>query len=362
MKSVVAAAFLAAVPVIVHAQPAADDFARGRDLRLAGRPAEAIALLEAASRAHPADADIWLNLGLAYSATERLADAERALAEADRLAPGYADVQLARARVAYFRGDLGEAERRLAPLQRPGATTEVRELSVQIAAARRTTPTWRLDAQVSNSKLTKGLPDWTRQAVTLSRRLGDGSTLVGEVEHARQFGVDDTFLEAQVVRPRAFLALGGAPNADFRPEWSVRTGLYSTPQGFRRGWTAQFSADAAWARYVSGDVRSLQPTLTLAKGDNLIVARWINTLDEREDYRSGYAVRAVWAAAPRLRLSAGWADAPESSAGVTVKVRAISVGASVDIDESTAINLDGVHEDRSAYNRDELSLGLTRRF
>ena len=91
-------------------------------------------------------------------------------------------------------------------------------------------------------------------------------------------------------------------------------------------------------------------------------SRWIATWDEFGEFRSGYALNGELRAADRWRLYAGWADAPESSEGVTIDVRALSLGVAVDLDDRTAIRLDGTKEDRGAYDRDEVSLGLTRRF
>ncbi|HEY8572828.1 YaiO family outer membrane beta-barrel protein [Phenylobacterium sp.] len=360
MRVFVAAAWVALVPGLAHAQSPSTDYEQGRQLRLAGRPAEAVARLEAAAAANPRDADIWLNLGLAYSDARRFADAERALDEALRLAPDYPDVKLARARVAYFREDFAEAQRRLAATP---DSEEARTLGGQISVARRATPRWRLDAFVSRADLTERLPSQTRAGLAATRGLGGGRLATVSGEYARQFGREDAYLEGLVGARRGYLAVGATPDADFRPEWQVRGGLYADPVSVGLEWTAQVGADAAWSRYPTGDVRTVQPSLTLARGDAaLITARWINTLDEQDDYRSGYAIRGVFAVMPHLRLSAGWADAPESTQGITTDVRAASVGVAVELGHDLTLRLDAVHEMRPAYDRDELTLGMTRRF
>ncbi|WP_374471839.1 YaiO family outer membrane beta-barrel protein [Phenylobacterium sp.] len=362
MKRVLAAVLLAAAPLVAHAQPA-DDFARGRELRLAGRPAEAIPHLEAATRAAPADADAWLDLGLAYAGAQRYDDAERALAEARRLAPDYLDVQLAQARVAYWRGDVAEAERRVQPLLSAVEDNEARALAAQLAEARRAEPArWRLDLSLAGSELTAGLADWRRGAVGVTRRLDESRSVGVYVEHARQFGFEDTYAEATIAGRRGYVSVGASPDADFRPEWQVRGGVFGTPRPIGAGWTAAVSVDASWAKYWSGEVRYVQPALTLVRGQSWIYARWINSFDEREDYRSGYSVYGSLAAAPKVRLFAGWADAPESNQGVTLDVEAVSGGVSFDVNEGTTVRLDVVHEMRAAYDRTELAVGVTRRF
>ena len=361
MKAVVAAALLAALPATALAQPAADDFAIGRELRLAGRAADAVPHLQAASRASPGDADVWLNLGLALAAAQRFDDADRALAQAARIAPDYADVRLAQARVAFYRGDLTEADRRLAALA-SGAERDLLARQLAEARADRARP-WQVDLALARSDLSAaGQEDWLRGSVGLSRRLDGGHTLNVAVEQSRQFGLEDTYLEAGVAGRHGYLAVGGTPGADFRPEWQVRGGWAGEGRALGGGWTASLSVDASWARYRSGEVRSLQPGLTFGKGDGFLHLRWINTLDERDDYRTGYSVRGVYAATPDLRFSAGWADAPESSQGVTVDVQAVTAGVAIDLDTSTTVRLDGTHESRRAYDRTELAVAVSRRF
>lgn len=374
MRALALAALLVGGAVPALAQPAAQDpYARAVELRQAGRAAEAIPLLETASRGSGAsDADVWLNLGLAYSAVGRFDDAERALGEADRLAPAYADVDVARARLAFFRGDLAEADRRLAPLlaaQPPHA--DARALADQIAAARRAAVAaasaeagarWRLDLGATYGERTQGLSS-TRIGQAALSRTQDGLTVGGSVEHARQFGASDTYLEGLVASRRGYVAVGGTPNADFRPEWAIRAGLVSAARSIGDGWSAQVAVDGGHAHYPSGGVWSLHPSLTVARGETLsVTARWINVIDETDEYRSGYALRGGWRPAPRLLLQAGWSHAPESSEGVTVRVKAVSLGAAFDVSDDLTLRLDGVHEDRPAYDQDLVSVGVTRRF
>lgn len=367
-----------AVPALAQPAPppAADPFARGVELRHAGRSAEAIPLLETASRGPgAADPDVWLNLGLAYAGVGRFDDADRALDEAQRLSPAYADVGLARARVAFWRGDLPEADRRLAPLlvaEPPNA--EARSLAEQVAAARRSPAAapgaapqagaarWRLDVGATYGDRSNGLSSTRIGQAALSRTEG-GLTLGGSVEHARQFGRSDTYLEGLVAGRRGYVAVGGTPDADFRPKWAVRAGLASGSRPVGDGWGASVAVDGGHARYVTGGVWSLHPSLTLARGEQLsLAARWINVIDETDEYRSGYALRGGWRPAPRLLLSAGWSHAPESSEGVTQRVKAASLGAAFDVSDDLTLRIDGVHEDRRAYDQDLVSVGVTRRF
>lgn len=340
-------------------------------LRQAGRNAEAVAALEALSRRDPANADIWLNLGLAQVAAADYAAADRALERALQIAPAYGDVRLAYARSAFFRGEPELAKRRLAPLiaaepQNAEALALASQLEGAPPASAAEVPTWRLDVAGSYSDLTLGLDAWRAATAALSRRSGD-RTFGGSVEHTERFGVTDTFLEAFAASRvgaagDAYVALGGAPDADYRPEWALRAGG-SLPVWSGEGASVRLGLDASYARFGIGDVRSLQPFVTLDwRGRAALILRSINTLDELDEYRSGYAVRAELQAVEGLRLNAGWADAPESSVGVTVEVQAASLGFVVDLDDRHAVSLTGVHELRRVYDRNEITLAFTRRF
>lgn len=340
-------------------------------LRQAGRNAEAVAALDALSRRNPDDADIWLNLGLAQIASQNYAAADRALERALQIAPAYADARLAYARSAFFRGEPELARRRLAPLIAAKPTdAEALGLARQLetaapAASVGEALSWRLDLGGSHSDLSLNLEPWRAATLTLSRRSGD-RTLGGVVEHTERFGVADTFIEAFAARRLGsgdgYIAVGGAPDADYRPEWSLRAGG-STPLWSRQGAAVRLGLDASYARFGVGDVRSLQPFLAIDwRGRAALILRSINTFDEADEYRAGYAVRAEIQPAEGLRFNAGWADAPESSEGVTADVQAASLGLVVDLNPRQAVSLTGVRETRPTYDRNEISLAYTHRF
>ncbi len=97
----------AASPVLAQAPPPAaapakplSPYDKAVQDRIAGRSNEAITALEALSQSAPMDADIWLNLGLAYSAKGDFKAAEAALAKGLKISPNYNDMRVAYARVA----------------------------------------------------------------------------------------------------------------------------------------------------------------------------------------------------------------------------------------------------------------------
>lgn len=373
MKTAAAAAVLlfavTAEPTAALAQaPGADAlYAEAVRDRQAGRNDEAIGKLNMVLAQRPDDVDARLNLGLALLAQNRLDEADAAFIAVLGRAPDYADAHVGRARVAQRRGDLIAARASAAQARalRPD-DADVRTLEGSLAGGGATAESagWRLDAGVSWSDLSEGLPSWRGGSIALSRRLDDRSSLGLSAEYSERFGVSDTFLEARYDRRfgrwGAYLAVGGAPDADHRPELSVRAGgdLPLGDGGFA------LTLDGGVARYPTGTVSTLQPGVEQALfGDRLILgARWINTLDETDEYRSGYSLRGTWEATPGLRLRAGWADAPESSEGVTVDVRALSLGFDADVTERLTVRVTGVHEERDAYDRDEVAVGFGWRF
>lgn len=350
------------------AQAADTSYAAAVEMRVAGRNAEAIAALERLARTSPADADVWLNLGLAYLADRRYEAADRALETALRLAPDYQDARIAYARSAYFSGKPALAQGRLDPvLVGGGGDADARALNAQIQAARARKPAaWRLDVAHARSELSDGLGHWSATSVSLGRRQGR-DTVVASLDRTSRFGREDVYVEALGARSfgggrDAWIALGGAPDADYRAKVALRGGG-STRVGPEGAATTRIGLDGAWARYRVGDVRGLQPYATWTLADRAaLTARAYMTLDERDDLRAGYAFRADWSVRGDLRLSAGWADAPESSDGRTVKVKAASIGAAVDLGTALTVQLGYTRETRQAYDRDEVALALTKRF
>lgn len=372
MKIAAAAVLLLAVTaepaLATYQSPDADAlYAEAVRDRQGGRTDAAIDKLQAVLAQRPDDVDARLNLGLALLAANRLDEADAAFQGVLQRAPDYADAHAGRARVAQRRGDIAAA-RASAAQARALSPDDPEILALQGAlngGGGGSRPSgWRLDAGVSYSSLSKGLPSWSGGSIALGRKLDDRSSFGVAAEYSRRFGVSDTFFEARYDRRfgrgGAYVALGGTPDADHRPEVSLRAGG-DLPVG-RSGFA--LTLDGGAARYATGTVSTLQPGVEQALfGGRLIVGgRWINTLDERDEYRSGYSLRATWEATPGLRLRAGWADAPESSDGVTVDVKAFSLGFDADLGERLTVRVDGVREERDAYDRDEIAVGFGWRF
>lgn len=351
-----------AVPVEIAAQVQEDPrtlYDAAVSDRLAGRHAQAIDRLERVLVQRPTDVDARLNLGLSLLALDRVAEAEVAFRAVLEQTPDYADAEVGLARAAERRGDRAAAREHAA---RAAALSPGRE---DIAIFRRGLDdvAWRVDIDASRSRLSGGLPDWSETRIGASRTLAGGWRVGGTVERTERFGRTDVYLEGRLDRRLAggdvYVALGGTPDADYRPEVMLMAGgSGQVAPGLRA------TLDASAGRYASGSVESLHPGLTAdLLGDRLEFAvRWINVWDETGQHRDGYAARGTWRVSDRFRLSAGRSDAPESSEGVVVNVVATSFGAAFDLTDRLTLRLGAVDEDRGAYGREEISLGIGWRF
>jgi YaiO family outer membrane protein len=327
--------------------------------RRAGRHPAALAGFQAVIDAEPANLDARLNLGLTLLALDRLDDAEAAFEGVLEVEPDYVDARVGLVQAARRRGDAAAARRQLdlAAAFAPDRK-DVQALSAAIDA-----PLWRFDLDVSRSRLSHDLPDWSSERLGGARRLDERTAAGLSIERTERFGDEDVYLEGQLDREwgRAslFLAIGGAPGADYRAQRAVRIGG-ATPLG--AGFAATIEAGAA--RYATGTVRNFQPGLTasMASARLVLAARWILVWDEQDRSRSGYAIRASAAFTDRSRVTLSYADAPETSEGVTVDVRATAIGLEVDLVERITARLTLVQEDRASYRRDEIAVGLGVRF
>ena len=115
--------------------------------------------------------------------------------------------------------------------------------------------------------------------------------------------------------------------------------------------------------YPVGEVETVQPGLAWSADRFDLEGRWIVTRDETGERRSGFLVRGGGEATDRLRLEASYADAPETSEGRTLDVRATGLGVRWRFGERTDLRLGAVHEERGdGSERREVALALTRRF
>lgn len=328
--------------------------------RRAGRSEAALAKLDTVLRIRPEDTDALLNRGLSLLALDRLDEAEADFQAVLVRAPHYVDARLGLALVARRRGD---ARRAIMETDKALLAAPERADLKALARALRPQPAWRFDLDGSRSRLGAGLSDWNEVRVAAAHAMDERSTITGVGEWTERFDKRDLFVEGRLDRlfpwGEAYGALGGAVEADYRPTVSVRVGaeVHLLP-------SINGTLDASAARFASGDVSSLQPGLVadLSQGRVRLAARWINVWDETDQHRAGYAVSVNWTPTDRLRFRADYADAPESSEGLTTDVRALSAGVEIGLTDQISLRVGGLEEDRGRYDRKAITLGLGWRF
>lgn len=361
---------LALTLTLSHTSAQADGacWEQGAEARFAGDFVRAEAILETCLEANPNDADALVQLGLARLARGDQAGADAALSRALDIAPAYDDARIGRARIAYFNQDFTRALDLLEPVgaDRPEAAT----LRASILEARRAETTqpahpWRIDLTASRSDLTQNLPDWSLVGLAVGKRITARDALTGSLAWAERFDVEDVYAELRYdrrlgARSSGYVAVGGSPDAVFSPERILRAGGEAGLGA--NGLSATLDTSAAY--YVSGDVYTVIPGLRKSfAGDAARVgARVIFLRDETGETRTGWSVSGELDAGARTRLLAGYTDAPETSEGVTLDVRALAVGARFELDARTGLTTQVIREERSAYNRTEVLVSINRRF
>lgn len=229
-------------------------------------------------------------------------------------------------------------------------------------------PRWRFDLEAAYSDLTHGRDPWREGALRASYRLDDEWTVGGAVEAASRFDKFDTYLEGRIdgrcIGGTSYYVLaGGTPDADFRPR--VAFGAGGAQRLFRdNGFFEAVAAtlDVRYAEYEAGDVETVSPGLEayLFGGRAWVTARYINIWDETGEHRTGYFLRADALVADDVTLFAGYADAPDTSDGVTVDTTSWFAGAAVDVEENTTLRFAIAQEMRdTGYDRTTFTLSLT---
>lgn len=331
------------------------------EARRAGRASQAAAIAQCVLDRYPSDADAWFELGAARSALGLRTLARQAYLRALDLAPTNDDARLGLARLAWWEGDRAGARNWLASISATRSRDpEVLELQSALNATESSPARWRADLSVLQSQLTQNLPTWTEGHASLFRR--EGSAGVGmTIEYARRFEREDLYIEGQAMQQVGdatwSIALGGAPDADFRPEASVRIGVE------RASGAWQFAVTAARSEYASGPVSKLDLRGVHNFGAGMQVFLQAGVVnDENRENHFGYGFGANWRLPAGPTLDAGWSDGAESSEGFTVEVQAVTVGATFEVSESVRLRAGLTHEMRDAYDRTEAGLSLARTF
>jgi YaiO family outer membrane protein len=350
------------MPDVVHCDMIRDVTVLGAaEARRAGRASQAATIAQCIVERDPSDADAWFELGAARSALGLRTLARQAYLRALDLAPANDDARLGLARLAWWEGDRAGARNWLASISATRSPDpEVLELQSALNEAEAPAARWRADLAVLQSQLSRNLPTWTEGHASVFRR--EGSAGAGlTVEYARRFEREDLYIEGQAIQQVGettwSIALGGAPDADFRPQASLRIGVE------RASGAWQFAAIAARSEYASGPVSRLDLRGVHDFGAVMQLFLQAGVVhDENQQNHFGYGFGATWRLPAGPTLDARWSDGAESSEGFTVGVQAVTVGATFEVSEAVRLRAGLTHEVRDAYDRTEAGLSLSRTF
>lgn len=355
----------AAIAAPLHAQQPTDPYERAVAARLAGRPAEAVQLLEPLVAAEPRNADAQVQLGYAYLSLDRLDAAEAAFNAALAAAPDYADARLGLARIAQRRGDRAGA---LAALDAVGpGNADADTLRAQLAAEP-AAPRWSFDTDASYAFLDGPQPDWKQVDFQLRHAANERTAVAARVEIAHRFDNTDVYFETLVDQAlgdgvRGYLLLGATPGANFRPQWQIGAGGSVRVTG--GGSATVLTLDLRHAEFVTGTVQTVNPGIEqyFADGRAWVTARWINVFDDFSGHQSGYFVRGDVQATDGFRLFAGLSNAPDTDQGVVIDTSSYFGGVVFDLGGNLTARLSASFEDTEVgADRTQVGAGLGWRF
>jgi YaiO family outer membrane protein len=341
-------------------------YARAVKERLAGDNADALADLQTLLAKQPDDVDARLQLGFALRAAGRAAEAEAAFREVLRRAPDYKDARVALADLLWAKGDADGARAALGPeLMSAPSDAETRAM-VQKLAARKPPPLWRVDETLLYSQLSRDLPEWWEDDLSLSRKVDAQSAVTASVQMLRRFDIGETYVEGAYDRGWSggewSLAVGGSLDPTFRPKIAVHGDALLNPWA-HSPWSVALSA--SYARYVAGDVETLNLGLDrqFAGDRGKLSARFIGTHDETGADLPGFSTGASWRFSSRFDASASYVDAAETDTGRTMRVRAAGVAGNYILSDRAILHASVTNEAReNSYDRVEFALGATAKF
>lgn len=229
---------------------------------------------------------------------------------------------------------------------------------------------WRLDIGTDVSTLSDGRGTWTDSALALAYRWTPATTLSARSRVATRFGSTDLQFEGRV--DHAFMPTFSAhglfaatPDADFLARYSLGGGFSARAAGSAGAFGPVFlNLDARYDVFDAADVWTVAPSLQVYVLDERLAftARWIHAEDDLGTVADGYLLRADLMATERLRLFAGYSDAPEISAGTLDDTQTAFAGVAVELSPALMLNASYAHEERTAFERDTFGFGLSLRF
>ncbi|TIN03936.1 MAG: YaiO family outer membrane beta-barrel protein [Mesorhizobium sp.] len=229
---------------------------------------------------------------------------------------------------------------------------------------------WRLDVGSEVSELSAGRGTWSDSAIGVAYQLSPDTTIGARTRLATRFGRTDLQIEGRidhVFAPpfSAYALVAATPDADFLAQFSVGAGAsWRAIPGAGGVGPVFINIDTRYDVFTDTQIATVSPWLQAYVFNERLAfsARWIHAEDDIGTTADGYALRADLTATERLRLFAGYSDAPEISEGTLAETRTVFAGVSVDVTDRFTLAGSYAHEQRAAFDRDTVGLNLTTRF
>lgn len=226
--------------------------------------------------------------------------------------------------------------------------------------------TQRVDIHASHSELSGGLGVWRETTATYSAELAHDSIIAMQVEAHERFGIDERFAELRLSQRlqagTLHIAVGGAGRGLFKSRLSLRTD-YETGIGAENdGWTLVAGASVSWFDGNEALALKLGVAKRLTCNGWSGSAQLVSISDRGGTAPTGYGLRISGPVSPGVTLSIGYADVAEPQQLEVVSAEGWSASLVFEVDDYWQWRLDGASEERGAYRRDELGIGVARRF
>lgn len=337
----------------------------------------ALHMLRTAQQEHPENLRLIMTEAQVLSWQGQHGKAEQRLASLDKKHDTNADVMLLRANLAYIRQDYAHAESLYESiLNKHPDYTDARTGLERTQKARAYAATqnyqWQLDTGYEHSALSRtAQPDWNQQFMQLNRFLNDRKTIIhGRVARHNQFrnidseyelGITQRFHEGLI----GYTAFTFSPDADFRPDYRISAGgKVRIADDTSEIFPVWLTLDGRYDTYANTRILNLNPGLRIEPTKAWAFSGKVIAVDEESvSPIYGYELRADNRISDEWRLYAGYADAPESVAGVVVDTVTYYGGASVDVTPFTTLRLSYARDDReNSFIRQVVNASISYRF
>lgn len=294
--------------------------------------------------------------------------------------PGNPDLHLALGNVEYYKGDLDAAQSQYEiVLSRAPGYTDAQNGLANVQKARDSQKTreskpddsgkkhWRIDGGIGGSYFDEDaneLSEWNDQFLRVEYSPENFSYHASTQRYDR-FGTSDIELRAGIADAVRGgwdwgVEVGGTPNADFRPDYSIGGRLGRT-LNLENGIVLYPNVNVKYDDYSTGDIQTVLPDLTAYFDNGLILTgRLIATFQDDEDDQLGWLVEGRKSVTDRLQLKIGYARAPEAVDGLAITTESLFGGLTYAVRDDLDLHLNLSRDDREdVYVRNSANVSFT---